>query len=150
VAPANFAETATSTAAVHEAVSTSTSSAARETSSATVARETAPAVTQASSDARPAGSNNAATTQRASTSAASSVATTFHLVVGAFDTRANAEKCVRQDPLRIGSDRYTIHPSRDSRYIVSAFDSTVRAEIEARRREFRDIKSDIWIYTMNR
>lgn len=71
----------------------------------------------------------------------------YHVVAGVFDTKRNAEKCVREDPLRIGSNNYKIYPYKSDRYMVSAFETTDKAAADARRRELRKYKSDIWVYT---
>lgn len=74
------------------------------------------------------------------------IATTYHVVAGVFDTRRNAEKCVREDPLKIGSANYRIYPYKDDRYMVSAFETTDKASADSRRGELRKYKSDIWVY----
>ncbi len=72
---------------------------------------------------------------------------TYHVVAGVFDTRRNAEKCVREDPLKIGSANYKIYSYKGGRYMVSAFETIDKASADNRRRELRKYKSDIWVYT---
>jgi len=91
---------------------------------------------------------NTAREQKATGLSATTVVNpTYHVVAGVFDTRRNAEKCVREDPLKIGSANYKIYSYKGDRYMVSAFETSDKAAADNRRRELRKYKSDIWVYT---
>lgn len=73
-------------------------------------------------------------------------ATTYHVVVGIFDTQRNADKCIGEDPVKIGKANYKIYPYSKNRLMVSAFESADKAAAEAKRRELRKHKPDAWVY----
>lgn len=73
--------------------------------------------------------------------------TTYHVIVGIFDTQRNADKCVSEDPVKIGRANYRIYPYRGDRLMVSAYESTDKAAAEARQRELKKYKPDAWVYT---
>lgn len=72
---------------------------------------------------------------------------TYHVVVGIFDSQRNADKCVREDPVKIGSANYKIYPYSRNRLMVSAYESKSKADTEARQRELKKHKPDAWVYT---
>lgn len=70
----------------------------------------------------------------------------FHLVAGVFSDPANADRLIAADPLGIGSANYRKIGFSGGKILVSAFFSTDRAAVEARKRALAGVNDELWIY----
>ena len=73
----------------------------------------------------------------------------YYVVIGVFNSRENAEKCVASDPFFIGRRNYKIYHYKDGKYLVSAFESTDKSKAEGHSRELGYYQWDVWVYEGN-
>ena len=70
----------------------------------------------------------------------------YNVAVGVFSIKYNARACVKQDPLGIGADNYTITPFPSGMWVVIAYASDNLNDAERMRREYKKIQPDVWVY----
>lgn len=80
------------------------------------------------------------------TSAGNTASVQYSLVVGVFSTDKNADKLIASDPLHIGKESYKKMPFKGGKILVSAYSSTDKNQVDARRRELASINGDLWVY----